>query len=140
MAKRNVESISLWVLSGILAALYLISGGSKLAGAEMHVEGFARWGYPQWFRLVVGTVEVVAAVLLLIPRAAFGGASIIVAVMAGATYTHLFRASGEDGSAAMTVVLLALAAIVGYARRPETLRRLEGPLEVAARRRRDQPL
>lgn len=43
------------------------------------------------------------------------------------TYTHLFRASGEDGSAAMTVVLLALAALVGYVRRPETLRRPEGP-------------
>ena len=95
------------------------------------------WGFA---RLLVGTVEVVAAVLLLIPRAAFVGASVIVVLMAGATYTHLFRATGEGGSAAVTVVLLALAAIVGYARRPETLRRPEGSLEIAARRRHDRVL
>ena len=133
--RSNMRTISLWITSAVLAALYLMAGGSKLAGAEMHIEGFARWAYPQWFRLLVGTVEVMAAVLLLIPRVAFVGASLIVVLMAGATYTHLFRATGEEGSAAVTIVLLALAAIVAYARRPVTRRRSHASRGVVTRER-----
>jgi len=97
-----------------------MAGGSKLAGAERHVQGFAHWGWPDWMRLVVGAVEVTSAVLLLIPRTAFFGAGTLVVVMAGATYTHLFHADG--GMAASPLVLLGLAALVAYARRPEALR------------------
>jgi len=114
---RNV-SIALLVLSFLLAALFLMSGGSKLAGAEQHVKGFAHWGYPDWFRLVIGAIEIVAAILLLIPRLAFFGASALIVVMAGATYTHLVRATGEGAMAAMTVVLLALLVLVAFARKP----------------------
>lgn len=35
--------IVLWVLSALLAVLYLAAGGSKLAGAQQHVEHFAKW-------------------------------------------------------------------------------------------------
>ncbi|MDP3215741.1 MAG: DoxX family protein [Deltaproteobacteria bacterium] len=116
------QTIALWVLSGLLAALFLMAGGSKLAGAERHVQGFEHWGYPQWFRLVVGAAEVTSAVLLLIPRAAFFGAGALVVVMAGAIYTHLLRATGEGAMAIPPLVLLGLAALVAYARRPEALR------------------
>lgn len=124
MAEQSKKkAIGVWVLCGLLAALFLMAGGSKLAGAEQHVKGFAHWGYPDWFRLVVGTVEVTSAVLLLIPRIAFFGAAALALVMTGATYTHLFRATGEGGMAAFTVLLLALAAIVAWARRPSSLAR-----------------
>lgn len=32
----------------------------------MHVEGFRKWGLPQWFRVVTGIVELVGAVALII--------------------------------------------------------------------------
>lgn len=122
MAERGKgKTIALWVLSGLLAALYLMAGGSKLGGAEQHVQHFAHWGYPQWFRLVVGGAEVISAVLLLVPRAAFFGAGALVVLMAGATYTHLFRASGEAGMAIVPLVLLCLAGLVAYARRWDAL-------------------
>jgi putative oxidoreductase len=122
MAQRSKgKTIALWVLSGLLAALFLMAGGSKLAGAEQHVKGFAHWGWPDWMRLAVGAVEVISAVLLLVPRAAFFGAGSLVVVMTGATYTHLFRADGEGGMAAMTVVLLGLNALVAWVRRPASL-------------------
>lgn len=119
-AKRT--TIALWLLAGLLAALYLMAGASKLAGAERHVQGFAHWGWPDWLRIVVGAVEVASAVMLLIPRTAFLGAASLVVVMGGATYTHLFRAEGEGGMAAATLVLMGLAALVTYARRPGALR------------------
>lgn len=112
------KTIALWVLSGLLAALFLMAGGSKLAGVERHVQGFEHWGYPQWFRLVIGAVEVISAVVLLIPRMAFFGAGALMVVMAGAVYTHLFRASGEGLMAIAPLVLLGLAGLVAYARRP----------------------
>lgn len=120
--KSKGKTISLWVLSGLLAALFLMAGGSKLAGAEEHVKGFANYGWPDWLRLVVGAVEVISAVLLLIPRVAFLGGGALMVMMAGATYTHLFRATGEVGMAVFTIILLSLAALVVYARRPEMLR------------------
>lgn len=120
--KSKRKAIALWVLSGLLALLFLMAGGSKLAGAERHVQGFARWGWPDWLRLVVGAVEVTSAVLLLIPRVAFFGGCALMVVMAGATYTHLFRATGEAGLAVFTIILLILAALLAHARRPEALR------------------
>lgn len=121
--KSKGKTIAPWVLSGLLAALFLMAGGSKLAGAETHVLHFAHWGWPDWLRVVVGAVEVTSAVLLLVPRVAFFGGCALVVVMAGATYTHLFRATGEAGMAVFTLVLLGLAALVAWARRPEALRR-----------------
>lgn len=45
----KTTSVGLWILTGLLSALYLFTGGTKLMGMEMHVEHFAQWGYPQWF-------------------------------------------------------------------------------------------
>lgn len=39
--KSKGKTIALWMLSGLLAASFLMAGGSKLAGAERHVQGFA---------------------------------------------------------------------------------------------------
>ena len=51
-----------------------MAGVSKLLGATAHVQHFAHWGYPDWFRLVVGAVETISAVLLIVPRSvALGG-------------------------------------------------------------------
>ena len=110
--------VAIWVLSVLLTFVFLMAGVPKLAGAQAHVQHFATWGYPDWFRLVVGAVEVGSAVLLLIPRVAFFGAAGIAVIMAGATYTHLVRVPEEASRAPLTLSLLALAVVVGYARRP----------------------
>jgi uncharacterized membrane protein YphA (DoxX/SURF4 family) len=95
-----------------MAALYLFSGGGKLAGQPMHVEHFAQWGYPDWFRLFVGTWEVVWGALLLVPRAAFYAASALALGMIGAIYTELSR--GDPPRALFPSVLLVI--LIGLAR------------------------
>jgi putative oxidoreductase len=107
---------TLWILTGLLSALYLFSGGTKLIGMQMHVEHFAQWGYPQWFRLFVGAWEVTSAVLLLIPRASFYGAALLVLAMIGALYTELFR--GQPAMAITPAILLGLVSLIAYLRRP----------------------
>ncbi len=119
MSRRRAKG-RIWVpgASWLLAAMFLMAGATKLMGADMHVESFARWGYPDWFRLAIGTVEVTAAVLLVIPATAVLGAALISTVMAGATFTHLVLAKGEGANAVMTVTLLLAAVAIGWARRP----------------------
>lgn len=52
---------------------------------------FVDWGYPSWFRFVVGGLELVASVLLVVPgrRARFVGAGTLVFVLVGAVTTHI---------------------------------------------------
>ncbi len=111
-----------WVPSLLLAFIFLMAGVPKLAGADAHIRHFEVWRYPDWFRLVVGAIEMTSAVLLLVPRLAFAGAIGIAVIMAGATYTHLIRVPEEAGRAPFTLSLLGLALLVAYCRRPRRLR------------------
>ena len=110
--------ITVTVLSVLLALMFLGASVPKLLGAPDAVAGFAKYGYPDWVRLVVGVTEVVAAVLLLVPRLAWVGAAAIAVIMVGATYTHLVLGSGEGANAVVTLSLLAVASFIAYARWP----------------------
>ena len=83
---------------------------TKLAGTAMHVEHFAQWGYPGWFRLFVGAREVIVGALLLVPRLAFYAASALAMGMLGAIYTELFR--GDPPRALFPLVLLGILIVV----------------------------
>ena len=111
--------VLLWALTALLAAFFLVAGGAKLASSASSSANFARWGYPGWFMYVVGVVEAGGAIALLIPRAAGFAAILLCGTMGGAALTHL--AHGETTAAPVPLVLLALVALVGYARRAPVL-------------------
>jgi putative oxidoreductase len=102
----RARGITMWAISGLLAALYLFAGGTKLAGMPMHVEHFAQWGYPDWFRLFVGAWEVVFGLLVLVPRFAAYAAGALAVGMLGAVYTEVFR--GVPGQAVVPLVLFGI--------------------------------
>ena len=104
------------VLSVLLALMFVGVGIPKLLGTPDVVAGFAKYGYPGWFHLLIGGTEVVAAALLLVPSLAWLGAIAIVVIMAGATYTHAILATGEGANALFTMLLLGVAAFIAYAR------------------------
>jgi len=68
--------IGLWIVQVALAEMFLMAGGSKLAGAPQMVALFDAIGVGQWFRYVTGGIEVSSVLALLWPRtgAAGGGA------------------------------------------------------------------
>ena len=103
-------------MSILLAVAFVTAGGSKLAGAEMHVQSFARWGYPIWFMYVTGLVEVVAAILRVVPATRFYGAALLICTMFGAVAPHVN--AGETAQMGAPLLLLVLAALVAWARRP----------------------
>lgn len=109
---RLALTIGLWLLTIVLAASFLGAGGTKLAGLQKHIDDFARWGYPDWLRIVVGLIEVGAAILVLIPRVATIGAAILAIEMLVAIYTDVVNDEPVIGA----VMLCLLAVVVGVAR------------------------
>src|SRR5882757_4137885 len=108
------KSVSLWVVRGLLALTFASAGGAKLYGVPMLVEEFQHIGLGQWFRYFTGTLELLGAFLILVPSLAAFGASLLICIMIGATITHLFVIGGSPVPA---LVLLALSAIVAFAKR-----------------------
>ena len=122
---RIAKEIVLWLLTLMLALVCVRSGLLKLTGNVFWVRDFHRWGYPDWFRIVVGLAEVASAVLLLIPRVAVCGAALFAVVMFGAIYTHATH--NESGRLPFNFFLVALSLVVMVARAPgftQWLRRL----------------
>ena len=109
------RSITVWIISVLLAAVYFFVGGMKLAGSQMVVDEFVRYGYTGWFTYVVGAMEVTGAILLLVPRAALYGAIVLSVVMIGAIGTHLTHQ--EAPNALGPLVLFALLLFVAASRR-----------------------
>ena len=111
--------IALWSVQIVIAGMFLLAGGSKLAGAAAMVALFDAVGVGQWFRYVTGSIEVVSAIALLVPSSAPFGALALVATMVGAIATHLFIIGG---SPAVPVILLVGSLVIAWARRGQLAR------------------
>src|SRR4029453_9362468 len=62
-----VRTVAYWTTTAI-AALALLGSLSYLTGSEQVVSGFAKAGYPQHLRIVLGLAKPMAARVLLLPR------------------------------------------------------------------------
>ena len=119
---RIVKEVVLWIIALFLALVCLRSGWLKVTGNIFWVRDFQRWGYPDWFRIVIGIAELTSMVLLLVPRFAGYGASLFVVVMLGAIYTHATH--NESSRLPFNLFLLALSLIIAFTRRPNFLWKL----------------
>ena len=87
----RVLNLTLWVLQALLALMFLFFGASKFSPhVAFWMELFAKIRVGQWFRYFTGGLEVICAVLLLIPRTSAIAAALLASTMAGAVLTHLF--------------------------------------------------
>jgi uncharacterized membrane protein YphA (DoxX/SURF4 family) len=116
-------NIALWFVAGVLAAMFLLAGGMKVARPKEKLLPIMQWA-TTWSRpqlQALGAVEVLGAIGLILPRAlniapvltpiAAVGCAI---VMAGAVVTHI-RMKDYKGTG-MPLVLLALAIVVAAGR------------------------
>ena len=113
-------NIVLWILQVLLALAFAAHGVLFLTPPpDIAVQMNAT--LPRWFQLFLGVAEVAAGVGLILPGltrivhslVAWAAAGVMI-VTASATAFHLWR--GEVSSAAITLVLLAMAAIVAWYR------------------------
>jgi hypothetical protein len=121
-ASNKGRRIALWAFQIVVAALFLMAGGSKLSGSPDMVAMFDAIGIGQWFRYVTGSIEVGSALMLLIPSLSAYGSVLLVGTMIGAVATHLFVIGGSPVGA---LVFLTGAAVIAWARRTELERLLD---------------
>ena len=116
IARPKWKSYVLHGVSALVGLAFLMAGGTKLMGQEMHVENYIRWGYPNWFMYLTGTIEVLGAVLIVIPATRFYGALLLTATMLGAIFTHI--QANEPAMLPVPIVLLLLSGFVAWMNRP----------------------
>ena len=110
-------NFALWALRALLAVVFAMAGLAKVGGDPAMVEMFATIGVGQWFRYVVGALEVSGAVGVLIPRFSGPEALGLVCLMAGAALTNLFVLGA---SPLLPIGLLVAGAVVAWGSWPQT--------------------
>jgi putative oxidoreductase len=114
--RGRAATIALWAIQILLGVFFLAAASvPKLAGEQTAVEMFDYIGLGQWFRYLVGILELAGGIGLLIPRLAGLAALGLAGVMVGATFTSVFVL--HAGLASITPAILAvLAGLVARAR------------------------
>ena len=111
--------IAVWVISVLLAGLYLFGGIPKVGGDANAVEGFRAWGFSDAFRIFIGLAEIAGGIGLLIPPLATWAALGLSLVMVGAAYTHFVHTPPVQALPA--IVCLGLLLFIAHARRGQAL-------------------
>ena len=112
--------IGTWLPAILLVVIFVPQGLAKFHDSSGWARAFRSWGYPDWFRITIGVLELMGALLLIAGRTAALGASIIIAIMLGAMATHLIFEGGRHITS--EIVPLTLATIVLVIRRKQLQR------------------
>ena len=110
----KAKNIVLWIVSILLAAMFLFSGTLKLLKPQEAKPMFVHYGYSAWFATFIGICEVLGGLGLLIPRLAGLAAAGLSIIMIGATYTHFSHHEYRHGMIPLVLLLLLIG--VSYAR------------------------
>ncbi len=108
------------VLAYLLVAFFIVGSITNLISPDNITEQYARWGYPSWFHLITGSLELITALFLLSSRFRFWGAALGCTVMLAATATVVWHQ--EYAHAGAPILVFVLTAVLGYFNRPSSKR------------------
>lgn len=80
-----------WLLRVVAAGIMLQTLYFKFTAAPESVYIFSRVGMEPWGRILVGIFELLASLLIIVPRTTAYGALIGIGIMTGAVFMHIFR-------------------------------------------------
>jgi putative oxidoreductase len=115
-APGKVLNITLWTLQVFVALAFVAAAAGKLLGSAAMIALFDAVGVGQWFRYVTGLLELVGALLLIVPGMAAFGAVVLACVMAGAAVAHL---TVLHTAPTAPLLLLVLAGLIVLGRRSQ---------------------
>jgi uncharacterized membrane protein YphA (DoxX/SURF4 family) len=84
------NQIFIWIVKLIAVAILVQTLFFKFTGAEESIYIFQTLGIEPYGRIGSGIVELIASILILIPRTTLIGALLGLGTMAGALFSHLF--------------------------------------------------
>jgi len=87
----NLRTIGIWILRLVPAVILLQTLYFKFTAQPESVQLFTRIGMEPYGRIGTGVLELIAAILILIPRYTGYGAILGLVMMTGALYFHLTK-------------------------------------------------
>jgi uncharacterized membrane protein YphA (DoxX/SURF4 family) len=116
MKLRNIIN---WTLRIIAAIILLQTLYFKFTGHPESVELFSKLGVEPWGRIGTGVIELVTAVLILIPSTVFFGAFLGIGLMLGAIASHLLvigiESQGDGGQLfGLAIIVLVCCVIIAF--------------------------
>lgn len=115
----RAAAIALWTLQVLTAAVFVFAAIPKVTLDPMAVTGFGMMGIGPTGTLVIGLLELSAAVAMFIPRLTGLAATCAIVLMVGAvTATLIFFG---PSMVALPAVVLVVVAIIAYGRRRSTV-------------------
>jgi len=115
-APSRLSVIVSWVLQIVAAVILFQTLFFKFTGAEESVYIFTTLGMEPWGRIGSGVVELVAVVLLLVPRTVVVGALLALGVITGAIASHLTKLGivvRDDGGLLFGLALVVFVSSLG---------------------------
>ncbi|WP_340672011.1 DoxX family protein [Bradyrhizobium ottawaense] len=100
------------ILPLALAAFFVVGSLSNIFAPASIYEEYLRWGYPNWFDFVTGSLELTTAVLLAQARTRVWGSALGCTVMLAALATVTLH--GEYGHGVPPLILATLSIVVGW--------------------------
>ena len=120
MKSENRNKIIYWLLTGLVALIFLGSASSKLFANEEAIQAASQFGLDSATNTAVGVMEVVCLLLFIIPRTGVIGTLLLSAYMGGAIATHLEHGISVIAPCIVQTVML----LVAFYRFPELRNRL----------------
>lgn len=111
-----------WVLTALVAFVFLSSGFMKVTGGAQAVKGAASMGITLSILKLLGVIEILSVILFIIPRTGLLGTLLLAAYLGGAIATHLEHQLPVLAPAIIQCVVWITATV----RFPELSRRLIG--------------
>ncbi|HUE82146.1 MAG TPA: DoxX family protein [Pyrinomonadaceae bacterium] len=115
-AQSKGRRIAAWVLIGLISAVFILSAVAKLAAAQAVVDMFQKWGLSNHL-VLIGIMELISAILFVIPRTHSLGLLLLTAYLGGAIVTHM----AHDEPYISPAVFLAAVWLASFLRHPELL-------------------
>ena len=109
--KLNIATIGTWFLRLLAAVILLQTLNFKFSASEESVYIFSTVGMEPWGRIGSGVFELIASILILIPRTTAIGSLLGIGLMSGALFFHLTKLGlvvKDDGGQLFIYALLVL--------------------------------
>lgn len=127
---QKAKKITGWVLTALLAVVFIGSAVMKLTGGEEAIKGAASIGLSAATMRIIGLVEIASILLFIFPRTGVLGTLLLAAYMGGAIATHL----EHQQPIFAPIIIQSLVWITATIRFPELFRRLVGSKTVEKER------
>lgn len=123
---QKTKNIIGWILTGLVALVFIASASMKLMGGEELAKNAATMGLTAGSIKIIGILELICIVVFIVPRTGVLGILLVAAYLGGAIVTHLEHSQPFI----MPVIVQAIAWSAALIRFPELGRRLAGKATV----------